>query len=86
MREPMQNKAEITVNAVMEAVEFIEANFSEWEGDFQDFMASVISDDRVTSYDVKRLLNSLSEGEPIEGLDTLSAEKIGTNYKVNVNR
>lgn len=82
----MQNKAEITVNAVIEAVEFIEANFSEWEGDFQDFMASVISDDRVTSYDVKRLLNSLSEGEPIEGLDTLSAEKIGTNYKVNVNR
>lgn len=82
----MQNKAEITVNAVIEAVEFIEANFSEWEGDFQDFMASVISDDRVTSYDVKHLLNSLSEGEPIEGLDTLSAEKVGTNYKVNVNR
>jgi hypothetical protein len=85
MKAKMQNRTEITVYAVKEAVEFIEANFSQWEGDFQDFMASVISDDRVTSYDVKHLLNSLSEGEPIEGLNNLFAKKQGSNYQIKVN-
>ena len=82
----MESKTAITVEAVKEALEFIEENFPLWEGDFHDFMANVISDDRVTSYDVQHLLTALSKGEPIEGLEKLTAQKRGSNYKVSVNR
>ena len=81
----MDNKG-ITVEAVIEAVEFIEDNWGAWEGDLHTLMANVISDDRVTVYDVRYLLRALSEGEPIEGLENLSAQKQGTNYKVKVRR
>ena len=82
----MQNRAEITVEAVKEALDFIEDNWGAWEGDIHMLMAHVISDERVTTHDVRRLIRALSEGEPIDGLVGLSAEKIGENYKINVNR
>ena len=82
----MQSKAEITVEAVKEALDFIEDNWGAWEGDIHMLMANVISDERVTTHDVRRLIRALSEGEPIDGLVGLSAEKIGENYKINVNR
>ena len=82
----MQSKAEITVEAVKEALDFIEDNWGTWEGDIHMLMANVISDERVTTHDVRRLIRALSEGEPIDGLVGLSAEKIGENYKINVNR
>ena len=82
----MQSKAEITVEAVKEALEFIENNWGAWEGDIHMLMANVISDDRVTTHDVRYLLRALSEGEPIEGLENLFAQKQGTNYKVKVKR
>ena len=47
-------------------------------------MANVISDERVTTHDVRYLLRALSEGEPVEGLESLSAEKEGSNYKVKI--
>ena len=81
----MDNKG-ITVEAVIEAVEFIEDNWGAWEGDLHMLMANVISDARVSTHDVRYLLRALSEGEPIEGLENLSAQKQGTNYKVKVRR
>ena len=82
----MQSKAEITVEAVKEALDFIEDNWGAWEGDIHMLMANVISDERVTTHDVRRLIRALSEGEFIDGIVGLSAEKIGENYKINVNR
>ena len=82
----MQSKAEITVEAVKEALDFIEDNWGAWEGDIHMLMANVISDERVTTHDVRRLLRALSEGEFIDGIVGLSAEKIGENYKINVSR
>ena len=81
----MDNKG-ITVEAVMEAVEFIEDNWGAWEGDLHMLMANVISDDRVTTYDVRHLLCALSEGEPVEGLENLFAQKQGSNYKIKIQR
>ena len=58
----MQSRAEITVEAVKEALEFIEDNWGAWEGDIHMLMANVISDERVTTHDVRRLVRALSEG------------------------
>ena len=80
------DKLAITVQAVKEALNYIEDNWGAWEGDLHMLMANVISDDRVTTHDVRRLIRALSEGEPIEGLENLSAEKQGTNYKVTIQR
>ena len=82
----MQSRAEITVEAVKEALEFIEDNWGTWEGDIHMLMANVISDERVTTHDVRRLIRALSEGEPVEGLESLTAQKIGSSYTINVNR
>ena len=82
----MQSKAEITVEAVKEALDFIENNWGAWEGDIHMLMANVTSDERVTTHDVRRLIHALSEGEFIDGIIGLSAEKIGENYRINVNR
>ena len=76
----------ITIEAVKEALDFIEDNWGAWEGDLHMLMANVISDDRVTTHDVRYLLRALSKGEPIKGLENLSAEKQGTNYKVKIQR
>ena len=81
----MQSRAEITVEAVKEALEFIEDNWGAWEGDIHMLMANVISDERVTTHDVRRLIRALSEGEPVEGLESLTAQKIGSSYTINVN-
>ena len=82
----MQSRAEITVEAVKEALEFIEDNWGAWEGDIHMLMANVTSDERVTTHDVRRLIRALSEGEPIEGLEKLTAQKRGSSYKINVNQ
>ena len=81
----MDNK-EVTVKAVKEAIDFIDNMWGDWEGDLHMLMANVISDDRVTTHDVRHLLRALSEGEPIEGLENLYAQKQGSNYKVKVKR
>ena len=80
------DKALVTVQAVIEAVEFIDDMWGAWEGDLDTFMANVISDDRVTTHDVRHLLRALSEGEPIKGLENLYAQKQGSKYKVKVHR
>ena len=81
----MDNKG-ITVKAVKEAIVFIDNMWGDWEGDLHMLMANVISDDRVTTHDVRHLLRALSEGEPIEGLENLYAQKQGSKYKVKVKR
>jgi hypothetical protein len=82
----MQNRTAITIEAVKEALDFIEDLWGTWEGDLNMLMANVTSDERVSTHDVRRLIHAISEGDPIEGLLGLSAEKIGENYKINVNR
>ena len=80
------DKKGITIEAVKEAITFIEDNWKDWQGDFHEFMANVISDERVSSFDVKEVLVAISKGEPIEGIENLSAEKLGLNYTIKVNR
>lgn len=78
----MESKQEVTVDAVFEALLFIDENWGEWEGEFEEFMANIIYDERVTTHDVKHLLEALSKGEPIEGLEGLVAQKVGSSYKI----
>ncbi len=80
------DNAGITIAAVKEAVGFIERNWHAWTGDLHMFMANVISDDRVSVYDVRELVRALSEGEPIEGIENVTAKKQGSNYTIKVNR
>jgi len=81
----MEDRKEITIYAVFEALLFIEENWTDWSGDFDEFMANVISDERVTSFDVKHLLDAIAKGEPIDGLEGLEAQKKGSKYKINYN-
>ena len=76
------NRAGITLDAVKEAIDFIDSMWGDWEGDFQDFVANVISDQRVTSHDVRYMLDALSKGEHIDGCENLSVQKQGSKYKV----
>ena len=80
------DSAGITIAAVKEAAGFIERNWHAWTGDLHMFMANVISDDRVSVYDVRELVRALSEGEPIEGIENVTAKKQGSNYTIKVNR
>ena len=80
------DNAGITIAAVKEAVGFIERNWHAWTGDLHMFMANVISDDRVSVYDVRELVRALSKGEPIEGIENVTAKKQGSNYTIKVNR
>ena len=80
------DRTAVTLEAVKEAVNYIDHMWGTWEGDLHMLMANVISDDRVTTHDVRYLLRALSEGEPIEGLENLYAQKQGSNYKVKIKR
>lgn len=79
----MSNNGELTVKAVKEALDFIESTWNEWEGDFHEFMANVISEESVTQYQVRELLDSISEGEEIEGIE-LDVQRRGSSYKIKV--
>ena len=80
------DKKGLTIEAVKEALAFIEDNWKDWQGDFHEFMANVISDERVDSFDVKEILDATAKGEPIKGIENLTAEKRGSNYTIKVNR
>ena len=80
------NRATVTLDAVKEAIDFIDSMWGDWEGDFQDFVANVISDQRVTSHDVRYMLDALSKGEHIDGCENLSVQKQGSKYKVKYNQ
>ena len=71
----MEDKAAITVKAVKEALEFIENLWGDWDGDFHDFVANVISEDTVTQYDVQHLLDALARDEHVDGIETLYVNK-----------
>ena len=82
----MKDKTAITIEAVKEALTFINKMWGEWQGDFEDFMANVTSDERVSSHDVRHVLDALSKGEPIEDLEDLYVQKEGSTYDVRVKR
>lgn len=79
----MSNNGELTVKAVREALDFIESTWNEWEGDFHEFMANVISEESVTQYQVRELLDSISEGEEFDGIE-LDVQRRGSSYKIKV--
>ena len=82
----MENKTEVTIRAVKEALDFIENLWGDWDGDFHDFVANVISEDTVTQYDVQHLLDALSKGEHIHGIENLYVNKRGSKYHIKVKR
>lgn len=80
----MTDRTEVTIKAVQEALDFIESTWQEWDGDFHEFMANVISDDTVSQYEVQEVLDALSVGEPIQELEGLIVQKKGSSYKIKV--
>ena len=82
----MEDKTTVTVKAVKEALDFIENLWGDWDGDFHDFVANVISEDTVTQYDVQHLLDALSNGEHVDGIETLYVNKRGSKYHIKVKR
>jgi len=82
----MNDKTTITVKAVKEALDFIERMWGDWDGGFHDFVANVTSDDTVSQYDVQHLLDALSKGEHVDGIETLYVNKRGRNYHIKVKR
>tara|TARA_E500000178_G_C16921163_1_gene707301 strand:+ start:863 stop:1126 length:264 start_codon:yes stop_codon:yes gene_type:complete len=84
MKAKTMNNTKITIEAVKEAIDFINKNWNFWEGDFEMLMANVISDSRVSSYDVRHLLKAIVKGEHIEGLEDIVVNKQGLNYIIKV--
>ena len=82
----MENKTEVTVKAVKEALDFIENLWGDWDGDLHDFVANVISEDTVTQYDVQHLLDALARDEHVDGIETLYVNKRGSKYQIKVKR
>ena len=82
----MENKTEVTIRAVKEALDFIENLWGDWDGDFHDCVANVISEDTVTQYDVQHLLDALSKGEHVDGIENLYVNKRGSKYQIKVKR
>ena len=82
----MNDKTAVTIKAVKEALSFIENLWGDWDGGFHDFVANVISEDTVTQYDVQHLLDALSKGEHVDGIETLYVNKRGRNYHIKVKR
>ena len=82
----MDDKTEVTVKAVIEALDFIENLWGDWDGDLHDFVANVISEDAVTQYDVQRLLDAIARDEHICGIENLYVNKRGSNYQIKVKR
>ena len=78
------DRTEVTIKAVQEALAFIERTWEEWDGDFHEFMANVISDDTVSQYEVQHLLDALARDEPIQELEGLVVQKKGSSYKIKV--
>ena len=82
----MESKAEVTVKAVKEALDFIENLWGDWDGDLHDFVANVISEETVTQFDVQHLLDALVRDEHVEGIETLYVNKQGSKYHIKVKR
>ena len=82
----MNNKATVTIKAVKEALTFIDEMWGDWEGDFHDFVANVISEDTVTQYDVQHLLDALTRNEHVDGMENLFVNKQGSKYRIKVKR
>jgi len=66
-----------TIDAVKEAIQFIQDNWVStkepvWVGNIHEFMANIINEE-VTFFHLLNLLDAISKGEPIEGLEDVVA-------------
>tara|TARA_Y100000592_G_scaffold100912_1_gene183669 strand:+ start:1455 stop:1721 length:267 start_codon:yes stop_codon:yes gene_type:complete len=71
------NQNDKTIDAVKEAIRFIQNNWVSnrepvWFGDIHEFMANIINEE-VTFFHLLNLLDAISKGEPIEGLEEITA-------------
>jgi hypothetical protein len=82
----MENKTEVTVKAVKEALDFIERMWGDWDGDLHDFVANVISEETVTQFDVQHLLDAIARDEHVHGIEALYVNKRGSSYHIKVKR
>ena len=82
----MEDKTQVTIKAVKEALDFIENLWGDWDGDFHDFVANVISEDTVTQYDVQHLLDAIARDEHVHGIENLYVNKRGSRYYIKVKR
>ena len=82
----MEDRTAITVKAVKEGLDFIEKMWGEWDGDFHDFVANIISEETVTQFDVQHLLDAIARDEHIHGIETLFVNKRGSKYYIKVKR
>lgn len=82
----MSNKTAVTIKAVKEALTFIDDMWGDWEGDFHDFVANVISEETVTQYDVQHLLDAITRNEHVDGMENLYVNKQGSKYRIKVKR
>lgn len=82
----MNNKIAVTIKAVKEALTFIDDMWGDWEGDFHDFVANVISEETVTQYDVQHLLDAITRNEHVDGMENLYVNKQGSKYRIKVKR
>ena len=82
----MESKAIVTIRAVKEGLDFIEKMWGEWDGDFHDFVANIISEDTVSQYDVQHLLDAIARNEHIDGIENLYVQKLGSKYRIKVRR
>ena len=82
----MEDKTSVTIKAVKEGLDFIEKMWGDWDGDFHDFVANIISEETVTQFDVQHLLDAIARDEHVDGIETLFVNKRGSKYHIKVKR
>ena len=87
----MKNPEQI-IAGVVEAIEFIRSmwvtnRFPVWSGDLQDFDANVVEGE-ITTYEVIRILTSISKGDHIEELQGLHVhtDSFGKIQRIDVRK
>ena len=74
------------IDGIAEAIRFIQSHWVSdkepvWRGDVHEFMANIINEE-VTFFHLLDLLKAISKGEPIEGLEEITAIPHGGKVKM----
>lgn len=86
------DKTKQAIDSVVEALEFIRSmwvsnRFPVWSGNLQDFDANVVEGE-ITTYEVVRILTSISKGDHIEELQGLHVhtDSFGKIQRIDVRK